>query len=298
MRYRYCCFFFILSHMFLFSSCRKLVTDEFSDAVKAPVINAILIAGQQFELQASYTAKINETKFTFIPDAEISLLCNGLLTEEINIKGEGLYYSPHIVMEGTIYRCELIVPGFHPIICSDTIPTTPIVYIIKHINEAGRNAEGVSYPAINISFANDTTKPQYYEICIRLILNDYETRADLERITDPLIINEGLPIALFSNELIKDTICNVTVNYTTGMYAINDGVGSTRLYPLIVELRHISHTYYMYARSIYLYNNNRYPDGLNAPNTAFNMYSNIEGGYGVFAGLAVFQSDTIYPNSY
>ena len=280
------------------SSCRKLVTDEFTDPELIPVINAFLIPGNQFELQASYTANISKTIFNYIDNANITLLVDGTIIENLSYNEEGIYSSSIDINKESIYQCEILVPGFDPIICTDTIPSVPKVYNIQHINEAGRNEEGFSYPAIKVSFANDTSNKQYYEVCLRLLKSDNnEEKAELETIIDPVLINEGLPIALFRNEIIKDTVYQLTLNYTTGIHATRDGIGYTPLYPLIVEFRHVSYAYYLYAQSVYLYENSRYPDGLGTATTAFNTYSNVEGGYGIFAGFSVFQSDTIYPNS-
>lgn len=280
------------------TSCRELVTDEFADPELTPVLNAILVPGDTIEVQVSYTANINSSTIEIIDNAEISLFTDGAFTELLTYKGEGLYVSSIVSEENKMYACEAIVPGFDAITCSDTIPPAPIVYSVAHIKEATINEEGIALPAVKITFKNDTSIAQYFEVTIRLFHSDYETTGTLENITDPIIVNEGLPLALFSNSLINDTVYQLTLNYSTGgASSSNGGNWHASLRPLIVEFRSVSYTYYQYARSVYLYENSCYPDGLNATTTAFNTSSNIEGGYGIFTGFSVFQSDTIYPNS-
>jgi len=109
-------------------------------------------------------------------------------------------------------------------------------------------------------------------------------------ITDPVLLNEGIPIAVFSNEIIQGNSYNITINYTTGS-ASSTG---TNLFPLILELRSISKNYYQFLKQQYLYERGRYPE-FGSAFTSTNLYSNIIGGYGIFAGFSSIQSDTIFP---
>lgn len=282
---------------FASTSCRKLVQDEFATPDLVPVANAVLIQGQPLEINLSYTANIGSSEIEVIDNCDISLFINNKYVEDLLYKEGGIYQSQINIDEGTIYKCDIFIPGHKTITCFDSIPKNPKVYEIKHINEAGKNEEGTTYPAIKITFGNDTSKVQYFEISIIFFSNGEANTATLEKITDPLIINEGLPIALFSNHLIADTSYQLTLNYTTGSQSFTDGKWHTDLYPLIVELRSISYNYYQYAKSLYLYEEGYSSDGLSAGTNNFNTYSNIEEAYGIFAGFSVYQSDTIFPNS-
>jgi hypothetical protein len=52
----------------------------------------------------------------------------------------------------------------------------------------------------------------------------------------------------------------------------------------------------MYLKQLYLYETGRYPTDVgNGAVTNFNLYSNIEGAYGIFAGYSIAESDTIFP---
>ena len=277
------------------SSCRKLVQDEFITPPSTPVINSILIAGKPLEVHTSFTANINASDIETIEDADISLFVDGVFVENLAHAGNGFYLATTIVEEMKTFKCEVAVPDYETIICIDSIPEKPTIFEIEHINEAGRNEEGTTYPAIRLTFANDTSVTLYFEVTIRLFVYEEERLAFLEKITDPLIINEGLPIALFSNQFINDTVYQLTLNYTTGLESAIDGIWHTVLFPLIVEFRNVSYDYYQFAKSAYLYEEGRYPDGLAAQTSVFNTYSNIENAYGIFAGYSVYQSDTIYP---
>lgn len=278
------------------SSCRKLVQGEFDSPLPVPVINSILRPGKLVEVHGSFTANINASNIETIEDADIALFIDGVFGENLVHQGNGLYKSATRVQEGNTYMCKVVIPEYETVICSDSIPNTTVVFDIEHINEAGRNEEGMTFPAVKITFANDTSTTQYFEVAIRLLAYGEERLADLEKISDPVLIDEGLPIALFSNQIINDTIYQLTIYYTTGSESATNGVWHTDLFPVIVEFRSVSYDYYQYAKSIYLYEISRYPDGLASQTIVFNTYSNIENAYGIFSGYSVFQSDTIYPN--
>src|SRR5450759_1533839 len=111
-----------------------------------------------------------------------------------------------------------------------------------------------------------------------------------------VLLNEGLPIALFSNESIRGNNYSMTLNYFTGSAGRTNGEPlQTTLFPLILEVRSVSSNYYHFVKQKYLYEKGRYPEFMAASTTAFPLYSNITGGYGIFAGYSVTKSDTIYP---
>jgi hypothetical protein len=142
----------------------------------------------------------------------------------------------------------------------------------------------------------------FYEVEIRTIQSSRdEMRVEIghvHTIVDPVILNEGMPLALFNNELITDTLYTLVLNYTTWeASSSNGGPWRTVLYPFVVELRQVTEDYYRFKKQLYLYEEGRYADGIITSMTNANLYSNIENGYGIFAGYSSFVSDTITPNT-
>lgn len=88
----------------------------------------------------------------------------------------------------------------------------------------------------------------------------------------------------------------MTLNYFTGSARSTNGEPlQTTLFPLILEVRSVSSNYYHFVKQKYLYEKGRYPEFMAASTTAFPLYSNITGGYGIFGSYSAVQSDTIYP---
>jgi hypothetical protein len=289
-------FSFPLFVILILCSCREQVKYDFPYFTPVPTVNSILVAGSKLKTQVSLAGKLDTTHLDLVENAEILIFVNDEYTETMTYSDEGIYTSSVIVEELRTYRCEVNIPGYKTLTCIDSIPKAVEISNILHIDKAGKDEEGMTYPAIRFTFENEPSEKLYFEVVIRLIEYGNEQVANLEAITDPVLLNEGLPIALFSNETITDHNYTMTLNYFTGgASSINGGPLQTNLYPLILEVRSVSSNYYHFVKQKYLYEKGRYPEFMAASTVAFPLYSNISGGYGIFAGYSAFETDTIFP---
>jgi hypothetical protein len=291
------------------SGCRTLVSDDFPDFETAPTVNSILVEGEPMSVLVSTTGKIDSLPLSAVNNAMIDLYIDGKFGEQLENTGSGTYASKAIIEAGKEYRCKVIIPNRDTIVCSQTLPEASPILKIEHINIAGRDEEGTTYPAIKLTFKNNTSERSYFEVNIKYFIKHSAWKDEegfveqrsvhILSITDPIILNEGLPIALFSNEIIQDSAHTMTLNYFNGSTSSrNGGPYRTTLFPLVVELRSVTYDYYRYQKQYYLYNNGLWADGLVSTMTASPLYSNIENGNGIFAGYSVFATDTITPEPY
>ena len=288
-------------------SCKTLITDDFPDFESLPTVNSILVVGKPLSVQVSLTGGIDSLPLSTVSNAEIELYIDGKFAEKLENSGDGTYTSTLTVEAGKEYKCNVIIPGYDTVVYSQTLPEASRILNVEHINIAGRNEEGVSYPAIKVTFNNSLSERKYYELVIRCYLVHRPWGSDVAQveevstwlpiIVDPVLLNEGLPIALFSNEMIADSIYTMTINYDTGGDEWINGSWYTSLYPFIVELRSVTYDYYRYQKQYYLYTEGKNADFMETV-TASPLYSNIENGYGIFAGYSVFATDTIIPKAY
>lgn len=271
--------------------CRKLVEDNFPDFPSIPVINSILIADSLLKVHVSFTDKIGNSKLAGIENALVIVASGSRENDTLTSIGNSIYQAKTVVQPLETYTLQVTIPGYETIVCSNTIPDTPEILAIQSINYAGIDEEGNTYPALKVTFKNKPDEALYFQIAIKLIQYDTVTFAQLIHITDPVLLHEGVPIPVFSNELIKTDSYTMLLNYTSG--------SQNNLDPLLVELRAISYDYYLYLKQLYLYETGRYPTevGTGAV-TNFNLYSNIEDGYGIFAGYSLVVSDTVQPETY
>ncbi len=286
--------YFAYSILLLFTSCRKLVQDEFPDFPAYPVVNSILVADSTIKVHVSLTNKLDTIQLGWVDSAEVLLYVDRQYQENLSYKGEGIYTSNTVADAGKTYSCEVSIPGFPVARCTDSIPDPTTISDIVHINNAGMNDEGLAYPSITFTMANNLQRKEYFEAIINLT----KYGGSLIYIEDPILLNEGLPIAVFSDELMDEDQYTMTFNYMTGHAGSTDGEPyHMKLSPLILEIRCISYDFYQYVKQLYLYETGRYPDIVGGVVTPFPLHSNVENGYGIFAGYSAIVSDTIFPES-
>jgi hypothetical protein len=281
--------------IFLLPSCREVVQNEFPEITQTPVVNSILKSDSLLVINLSYSASLNFSKIKYIENATIRFFIDDNFAETV-INGEnGMYISSIRVESGKKYSCEIDIPGHETLKCETTIPLPARILNITHKDLAYTNEEGTVFPSVEITFENNTNTSEYFEIIIKTMRTwddeQHNIYAWLVGVDDPILINEGLPIAVFGDELITDSIYTMSLNYSTGGASWN--IADT--YPYIVELRTISYTYYKYLKQLYLFEQAVNNENLTGSSAPMQIYSNIENGYGIFAGYSNYISDTIYP---
>jgi hypothetical protein len=133
------------------------------------------------------------------------------------------------------------------------------------------------------------------------VVNSYEDHwgiASLKEFSDPVLLAEGLPIAVFSTEKIRESTCTLKIDYNSGKEIYNilyTTIMMARYYPFFVEFRAISRQYYQYLKQLYLYDLGRYPEFRFGSYLTFPLYSNVSGGLGIVAGYSVYRSEIINP---
>lgn len=279
----------------MFFSCRKLVQSEFADFKQVPTVNSFLKAGSLLKVHISLASKLDTNELKGVDNAQVQLLVDDVFKELLTSTGNGAFTSTTLVEPLKKYECRVDIPGYETLNCSNSIPKPSHLRDIIHISVAGKDQEGMTYPAVKFTFSNNPAEKQYYEARIRLIEYGSEQIADMYNIVDPVLLNEGLPLIVFSNELIHDTSYTMTINYITGSASGTNGIWHTDLYPFILEVRSVSYDYYQFARQKYLYDTGRFPEFGLSSNQAFQLYSNVKNGYGIFAGYSAVITDTIKP---
>jgi hypothetical protein len=282
------------------TSCHKLVQDEFPDLTPVPTVNSFLVADSIIKVQVSMAAKMDSIPLKNVDQAEVKLFVDGTFQETLLSLGKGMYHSICKVEPGKSYQCKVNIAGFAEVTCSDSLPRPNPILKIEHIMTAGIDEEGFTYPAVKFTFSNNPQEHRYYQAIIWLY-HESEwrsspwTAADLKEITDPVLLAEGLPMAVFSNDHIKGNTYTMVINYQSGIYYTEPNNQNPRLYPFILELRSISYHYYQYLKQEYLYNLGRYPEFLDGVGSVFPLHSNVRNGYGIFAGYSTCLSEIIQP---
>ncbi|MDL2241204.1 DUF4249 domain-containing protein [Bacteroidales bacterium OttesenSCG-928-K03] len=282
---------FLLASIF---SCKKMVTDDLPFIEPVPVVNALLVNDKPINFHVSF-AKLPDNKSNICKNAEVKLFVDDVFAELVAFdESMQLYPTNTIAKAGKKYSCEVYIPGYDSLFAETSIPQPANIYDMEYILVAGFDDEGRSYPAIRFTFDTDPDKMMYYQAVLPRG-EDYEYY--LYNPIDPVINNEGTDFPIFSNEIIKTNSYRMELSFYTGSHSewitYNPAVA--------LQFKSASEEFYKYIKQLYLYKeydknmgdmiNNILVGTMYTPN----MYSNVIGGYGIFAGLSVTVCDTIYP---
>ncbi len=269
------------------------------------VINGFLQPDSLISINVRSTSPILSRENVFIEDAEVTLSVNGEFVETLTYKGSGNYKSEIQRPEtGKVYSVEIIADGYDKVTASDTIPGNVKILTASMVKGNTYNEYGDPDTDYNLSFA-DGKETDYYELMFigqspPTAFNSKYTIGIMRGvvIADPVMKDDSdldlnPPTFLFTDNLFQGE------NYTLNV-KMNAGSGGDFTSPIVpafesghfVVLRSVSHSYYKYVKSWY-----RHKLGKQEANKieAFmlipllgdpaEMYSNIEGGYGIFTSF-------------
>ncbi len=305
---------FLLPLIYFLTSCQKVI--EFNGPVTDPivVVNSLVTpnAVVKVVLSKSRFFLSNDTAFTMIDTATVSLYVNGVMKETLNHTSNGTFLSIYKPVVGDSIGLLVQVPGKNTIQCSTSIlPQVPVVSI-----DTATVLTGLNNPLINVSvpsngglpvidtigttigrkmklilkFNDDTNKQNFYRLVVYIktytsikVTNNYTFSFD--DIVSGNTSNDtiGPPTSLASN---KFNVFNDDL-FNGKQYALKFSVDDNKdsylsgKSPLVVkkelyiDLQSISRNYYLYLQT-----------RSNARNNSFfsepvQVYTNIDGGIGI-----------------
>lgn len=278
--------------MIILCSCRKLVQDEFPDFSNKPTINCILIEGKTIKVHLSLAQKIDAHPNQVLSNAKVYLYSDSVSVEKLSYTENGIYISSITAEAGKVYRLSIDIPSFPIIEKNIRIPEPERIISVQHFKSAGASENGDIIPAVRITFSNQIRERKFYQIILKYIPDYHGAEigyAFPANITDPILLNESLPIWVFSNEKILDTTYSIFIQYMTNS-------ANSSLFSLIVELRTIDEAYYHYLKSLYLYERGRFDSYIGEVFPIFPVYSNVQNAYGIMGAFSSYSFDTINPN--
>ena len=295
------CNFGIVVFIFFYSgitSCTTLISDEFPEYDKEPVLNSILIAGQPVEAHLSFAEKIDSTLLEGTENGTIYFSAGTADMQVMSGTDSGLFFSNHYLVPGEIVELNAMVPGFEDISARDSIPSITPVEITDHTNKARYTDDGSYLAGLTIQFADNPETEDFYELMISQ--RDDERTRNLYAFNDRLdiLLNEGIePYStkslIFCDELFKDDVVEMSLDFSPGdrdgsthCYGMDSCYKIRNAYTLIVEFRHVSEAYYLYKKQFYLYEKTREVDFIDGTATAISNYTNVKNGRGIVAAYA------------
>jgi hypothetical protein len=268
-----------ISLLLLFSSCRKIVQDEFASFENKITLNSILVEGETAKLHLSLTNGLNEYALSNITNAQIEMYNQDSLRINFEYDKNGIYISDYLVNENDKFTLTVRTE-------TDSINTSCVVpikteFLDFYVQErAWVNYEGLLQPEVNFTVPNNKSETKYFEASI-LIYNKIGEYVDME---DPILYFDNIGEH-------KDSIYKkVRLKFTSFSSS-----SESYQYKYKLIIKSVDKNYYEYVKSFEDYNISREPNFSTSSVVPTNLYSNIENGYGVFCAYSQVCSEIIEP---
>lgn len=277
----------------LIVSCTKRIEFNQDQIEEKIVVNSLFTEDSLWNAHISHSRSILDTsQHNFLDNATVSIFdeSNNLVTTLDHIS-DGFYQSSSATpIANETYRIEVDAPGFNSVSASNAIPTQ--VPIVNVDTVSSYNSEGDPIMLVSMNFTDPPGVSNYYMIEMQYIFDmsqwgwgEDEERGRLEiSCSDPNIetVNSfsflGVDNA-YNYLLLKDDQFDGQ-NYTLEFYVINWAEFKDEQLEGEIRLMNTSEEFFNYRKSYEIYET-----ALNNPfSQPVQVFSNINGGMGVFAG--------------
>ena len=279
--FRYSVFLFIITSS---QACTKIIEIDLPHHDEKIIVNSFFTEGDTLKVHLSKSIPILESYFPVCDDAFVKLLENNNVIDTLYKKGQ-YYYSNVVIEKVKDYSLVITVPGMDSVVCHDIIPELIPIKSYRFADSVMIDENGFVVMQFEFDF-DDPPGPNYYEIAMNVQRGFYGFKNN----TDPVLISTGLldydpKTLIFSDKLIEGKPVALKVNYAVMADSFDKiGDGPQYKYDLNVSFKSISESYYRYKQKqiVYLFGLNT--DIFTGSAEPVQLFSNIEGGYGIFAG--------------
>ncbi|GAB2783437.1 hypothetical protein GCM10027275_29260 [Rhabdobacter roseus] len=241
----------------------------------------------KMEVQKTYPPTGQYTYINGITNATVKLFDEKGYVETLKHGKNGLYTSATglVWKENDSYRIEVEAPGFPKAITDfETMPAPPVILSYEFSKDIdSRSNAGTPSRELNIKIQDsDIEKPNYYMIIIKRVVGKETIGVNVFDLDKPSEFDDPCEFRYFGRFVFPD-FCKVN-----GVLAFRKGLELTYTYSLnidpkardkiVVSTRQISKSYYEFCKTYYAED-----DLIVAFKTPYPRYTNITGGYGIFA---------------
>ena len=296
----------IISILFISSilfSCKKTINIEIPDEGRRLVVNSFFKADSVLSVNLTQSRYILDNKYNFdkIANAEIRLYEGDKYIESLQMQGDSTYLGNYILKANNIYKIVVNSGEFPQLTAESLLPEK--TGILEFSAENTKDEEGYDALGFTLTFKDKPGEDNYYfvEVYQRYVdhYTDYETGKDTVYVyfdkiylysTDPNTLDEwGLGEGL----LLNDALFNGK-EYSLKFFGYGNyyGYGYDE-YGNPIENAESDVSFYVYFKSVskefYLYYKSL-SKHFEAQDEIFmepvQVYTNIENGFGIFAGYS------------
>ncbi len=261
-----------------FQSCKKVIEIDLPPTDAKVVVNSFFTDDSPIKVHLSKSIGVLDNSIPECNDATVILLINNVKTDTL-YPYEGYYYS-HVLAEiGKNYSLIISVPGMDSVLCEDIIPKKTLIQSCTLTGLVMTDEDGFLINELQLDF-RDPAGPNFYEV---ELTGENKMGIWFKKNSDPIITSTGLldynpGTLIFTDKLFDGKSCSIKI-----YYAITPGGGD---YKLKITFRSISESYYRYKEKQFAYLFSLENDIFSGMSDPIQLYSNIKGGYGIFAGYS------------
>lgn len=263
-------------------SCRKVVDIELPATDPKIVVNSFFTENSRIKANLSKSFGILENIIPECSDATVILRENNIIKDTLYFQS-GYYYSHILASTNKNYALEVKVPGMETVFCEDLIPEKTLLQGIVCKDSVLIDGDGFIINELKLDF-QDSPGPSFYEVELsaKYIKDNNGTSIWFMKNSDPIITSTGLldynpRTLIFTDKMFDGKHCSVKIYFATQAYAG---------YNLKISFRSVSESYYKYREKQVAYLFSLDADIFTGMSEPINLYSNIKGGFGIFAGYS------------
>jgi hypothetical protein len=246
------------------------------------VVNSFFTDNSPIKIHLSKSIGILENIFPECTDATVILRENNIIIDTLFFQS-GYYYSHILAETNKNYALEIVTPGMEPVFCEDLIPEKTLLQGSVCTDSVLIDEDGFIINELKLDF-EDFSGPSFYEVELsaKYIIDNNGTSIWFMKNSDPIITSTGLldynpKTLIFTDKMFDGKHCSVKIYFATMAYAD---------YNLKIIFRTVSEYYYKYKERQFAYLFSLENDIFSGMSEPINLYSNITGGYGIFAGYS------------
>jgi len=282
-------------------SCTKEVEIKIPKEEPKLTVNSFFSPDSVIKIHLSKSAYIFDKKTTIVNNANIELWDKDTLLEIMQNEDYGNYFSKTKAKVLKKYQLKINHPDFQLVTVEDVIPTKTKIIKTEQKDSVMFSQYNNAFSQVKITFQDNPNITNYYEVILAFKYNDsipflgeFEGLAGIYS-DDPVIKSEmDIDINGFgeTSVVFSDNLFNGEKYTLTLLYSISYGPCIYKNYTLYVYLNSVSKNYYNYMKKLHQYIQNS-QSLWNNTGEVVRMYSNVNNGYGIFAGYNT-DIDTLY----
>lgn len=284
-------------------SCEKETKIDIPTNEAQIAVSSILSANKIIELFVSESLHVTDVTEKPINNATVLLYENNKFLGQILHDTAGVYRSKTIKPQtGNSYKLEVLVGGYDLITAETFMPLPVNVDSIKIERYVGTSANGRALSSLFLFFTDTSNILSYYQYnCFNIADSTTVDSMEIKHLSldaawwysyDAAILAEGdEQNTIFTNELYQNNHNRLDLMYEEP----DDFFINPINYTVNTQILSLSKELYLYSKSLKLYNESF--DNVWTINTPPKVYSNINGGYGIFAAISTSNVESQYINN-